>query len=71
MSEHCGKYAVQLDSDDLYTDSETIHKRGTLLSRTGKYAMVIGAYRLVTIKIEEFPPGVVDHKEWTPKNGRK
>ena len=69
MSEHCGKYAVQLDSDDLYTNGETLQKIVNVF-RTGKYAMVIGAYRLVNMKLEEIPPGVVDHKEWTPKNGR-
>jgi len=69
MSEHCGKYVVQLDSDDLYTDGETLQKIVNVF-RTGKYAMVIGAYRLVTMKLEEITPGVVDHKEWTPKNGR-
>jgi hypothetical protein len=69
MSGHCGKYAVQLDSDDLYASDETLQKIVNVF-RTGKYAMVIGAYKLVNMKLEEISPGVVDHKEWTPKNGR-
>lgn len=69
MSEHCGRYAVQLDSDDLYANGDTLQKIVDAF-RGGKYAMVIGSYRLVNMKLEEIPPGVVDHKEWTPRNGR-
>ena len=69
LSEHCGKYAVQLDSDDLYANGETLQKIVNVF-RSGKYAMVIGAYKLVNLKFEEIPPGIIDHKEWTPKNGR-
>lgn len=68
-SKHCGRYAVQLDSDDLYSGEHTLQ---AILDtfRSGDYAMVIGSYRLVNMQLEEIPPGVVDHKEWTPENGR-
>lgn len=69
FSEHCGKYAVQLDSDDIYASGETL-QRIINVFRSAKVAMVVGSYRLVNMKLEEIPPGIVDHKEWTPKNGR-
>jgi hypothetical protein len=68
-SEHCGRYAVQLDSDDLYSGPETLQKIVDLFRR-GDYAMVIGSYRLVNMNLEEIPPGLIDHREWTPNNGR-
>ena len=68
-SRYCGKYAVQLDSDDLYAHD---HALTDLVSMFGKgdFAMVIGAYRLVDAGLKEIPPGVVDHREWTDANGR-
>jgi len=69
LSEHCGKYAVQLDSDDLYSDAQALQKIVDEFQR-GDYAMVIGSYRLVNFDLEEIPPGVIDHREWTPDNGR-
>ena len=69
FSEHCGRYAVQLDSDDIYSGPDALQKI-LVTFRSGDYAMVIGAYRLVNMKLEEIPPGVIDHKEWTPDNGR-
>jgi glycosyltransferase involved in cell wall biosynthesis len=69
LSEPCGKYAVQLDSDDLYSDEHTLQKVVDEFNR-GDYAMVIGAYRLVNFDLQEIPPGVIDHREWTPNNGR-
>ncbi len=69
VSDHCGKYAVQLDSDDLYSNDETLQKI-ICAFRSGNFAMVIGSYKLVNMNLEEIPPGVVDHKEWSPKNGR-
>ncbi len=69
LSEHCGKYAVQLDSDDLYSDSHTLQKIVDEFRR-GDYAMVIGSYKLVNVDLQEIPPGVIDHREWTPDNGR-
>ncbi len=68
-SGQCGRYAVQLDSDDLYSDENTLNSIIEIF-RSGEYAMVIGSYRLVNMKLEEIPPGIIDHKEWTPENGR-
>ena len=69
FSEHCGRYAIQLDSDDIYSGPDTVQKIVDLF-RSGDYAMVIGSYKLVNMKLEELPPGVIDHREWTPENGR-
>lgn len=69
FSEQCGRYAVQLDSDDIYSGPDTLQKVLDLF-RSGNYAMVIGSYKLVNMKLEEIPPGLIDHKEWTPDNGR-
>ena len=69
LSEHCGKYTVQLDSDDIYSSTGTLQKIVDLFW-SGNYAMVIGSYTLVNKDLQEIPPGVIDHKEWTPKNGR-
>ena len=68
MSEHCGRYAVQLDSDDIYSGQGTL-QRIIDTFREGEYAMVIGSYRLVNMQLQEIPPGLIDHKEWTPDNG--
>jgi hypothetical protein len=64
----CGRYAVQLDSDDLYGTPGTLQRIVDTL-RTGKYAMVIGSYTIVNSRMEEIPPGLVDHREWTDENG--
>jgi len=69
QSEHCGRYAVQLDSDDLYSGPDTLQRLVEEFQR-GDYAMVIGSYRLVNMDLEEIPPGLIDHREWTPSNGR-
>lgn len=69
LSEHCGRYAIQLDSDDLYSRPETLQKVVNLF-RKEKCAMVIGSYTLVNMNLEQIPPGLIDHKEWTPENGR-
>jgi len=66
--EACGRYAVQLDSDDLYSSSRTLQKMVDML-RQGNYAMVIGSYTLVDSRLEEIPPGLIDHREWTDENG--
>jgi hypothetical protein len=66
--EACGRYAVQLDSDDLYSSSRTLQKMVDMLHQ-GNYAMVIGSYTLVDSKLEEVPPGLIDHREWTDENG--
>ena len=68
-STHCGKFAVQLDSDDLYKDDHTLQ---TIVDAfyEQKCAMVIGSYMMTDFDLNELPPGVIDHKEWTPDNGR-
>ncbi|MFA5181635.1 MAG: glycosyltransferase family 2 protein [Syntrophales bacterium] len=65
----CGKYAVQLDSDDLYGGPETLQRLVDVLIK-GPYAAVIGSYTLVDGKGGVIPPGLVDHREWTDENGR-
>jgi Glycosyl transferase family 2 len=65
----CGKYAVQLDSDDLYT-SEDVLARLVAEFEAGPYAMVIGSYTVVDFSLKEIPPGLIDHREWTRDNGR-
>jgi hypothetical protein len=67
-SEHCGQYAVQLDSDDLYKDEHTLAKIASKMDEG--YAMVIGSYTIVNFDLEEIPPGLIDHSEWTRENGR-
>ena len=67
-AEACGRYAVQLDSDDLYSNAHTLQKMVDML-RLGNYAMVIGSYTLVDSRLEEIPPGLIDHREWTDENG--
>ena len=69
FSEFCGRYAVQLDSDDLYSSPETLQKIINVF-RNGDFAMVIGSYTLVNELLEEIPPGLIDHREWTDVNGR-
>lgn len=64
----CGKYAVQLDSDDLYSDEHTLTKIHDKFVEE-KCAMVIGSYRMTNFNLETLPPGVIDHKEWTDENG--
>ncbi len=69
QDEACGRYAVQLDSDDLYSSSNALQKMVDML-RERTYAMGIGSYTLVNSRLEEIPPGLVDHREWTDENGR-
>lgn len=65
----CGRFAVQLDSDDLYKDGSTLQKIVEAFHRE-RCAMVIGSYQMTNFQLEPIPPGVIDHKEWTPDNGR-
>ena len=65
----CGKYAVQLDSDDVYADENTLAKMVKAFYDQN-CAMVVGTYELTDIDKNPIPPGVIDHKEWTPENGR-
>lgn len=68
-SPHCGRYAVQLDSDDLYAHDRVLARiAGELAS--GPYAMVVGSYTMVDFSLKEIPPGLIDHREWTRENGR-
>jgi len=67
--ELCGKFAVQLDSDDLYIDDNVL-ERITRAFYEQHCAMVVGTYRMVNFKLEDIPPGIIDHREWTPDNGR-
>jgi glycosyltransferase involved in cell wall biosynthesis len=67
-NEICGSYAVQLDSDDLYSSNRTLQKMVDML-RQGNYGMVIGSYTLVDSRMEKIPPGLIDHREWTDENG--
>jgi glycosyltransferase involved in cell wall biosynthesis len=64
----CGHYAVQLDSDDLYRDNQTLQKMINLFRR-GNFGMAIGSYTLVDSRLKEIPPGLIDHREWTDENG--
>ncbi|MGD0231651.1 MAG: glycosyltransferase family 2 protein [Syntrophorhabdales bacterium] len=66
-SRRCGRYAVQLDSDDLYSGAHVLTRIVDKL-RQG-YAMVIGSYTLVDFTLVERPPGLIDHREWTDLNG--
>jgi len=65
----CGKFAVQLDSDDLYSGKDTLQQMVAAFYEQ-QCAMVVGSYQMCNFKLEEIPPGLVDHKEWTPENGR-
>ncbi len=64
----CGRFSVQLDSDDIYLDENTLQK---IIDKfyEEKCAMVIGSYKLTDFNLNEIPPGTIDHKEWTPENG--
>ena len=65
----CGKFAIQLDSDDLYIDN-TVIQQVVASFYEQNCAMVVGSYQMVNFKLEKIPPGLIDHKEWTPENGR-
>ena len=64
----CGRFAVQLDSDDLYSSPSTLQ---TIIDKfhSERCAMVIGSYRITDFNLETLPPGIIDHKEWTDENG--
>ena len=67
-SDHCGKFAVQLDSDDLYSSPKTLQKIVDAFHEQ-KAAMIIGSYRMCDFDLNTLPPGLIDHKEWTDENG--
>lgn len=68
-SSHCGRYAVQLDSDDLYSSPHTLGRILTAFHNEGA-AMVIGSYRMVDFELNTLPQGLIAHTEWTEENGR-
>ncbi|MGA2782201.1 MAG: DUF4922 domain-containing protein [Smithella sp.] len=67
-SSNCGRYAIQLDSDDLYKSKKTLQKIVDTL-RKDNYAMVVGSYTIVNERLKKIPPGLIAHKEWTQTNG--
>lgn len=67
--ERCGAFAVQLDSDDLYSNTDTLQRIIDKFYEEG-CAMVIGSYRMCDFNLNTLPPGIIDHKEWTEDNGR-
>ena len=68
-SEYCGRFAVQLDSDDIYSDENTLQS-----VVDGFYeqqcAMLVGTYRICDFDLNTLPPGIIDHREWSEENGR-
>ncbi len=67
--ESCGEYAVQLDSDDVYSGPDTLQKIVDAF-REQKCAMVVGTYQMTDFQMKPIPPGIIDHREWTEDNGR-
>lgn len=65
----CGKFSVQLDSDDLYKDEHTLQTMVDAFYEQ-KSAMVVGTYQMTDFDLNPIPPGIIDHREWTPDNGR-
>ncbi|MFA5738216.1 MAG: glycosyltransferase family 2 protein [Bacteroidales bacterium] len=65
----CGRFIVQLDSDDVYSGPDTLQKIVDAFYEQ-QCAMVVGTYRITDFRMETIPPGVIDHREWTPDNGR-
>ena len=67
--EQCGRFAVQLDSDDLYSGTDSLQRIVDKFHQE-HCAMVIGSYRMCDFQLQTLPPGLIDHKEWTDENGR-
>ncbi|MGF1585900.1 MAG: glycosyltransferase family 2 protein [Bacteroidales bacterium] len=65
----CGRFAIQLDSDDIYIDNNVLQKITDEFYRQD-CVMIVGSYKMVNFNLEEIPPGLIDHREWTPENGR-
>ena len=65
----CGRFALQLDSDDVYSDENTV-QRFVDAFHEQNCAMVVGTYRMTDFDLNTLPPGIIDHREWTPENGR-
>lgn len=68
LSEHCGRFAIQLDSDDIYADSSTVAQIVECFYQE-QAAMVVGSYMLTDFNLNTIPPGIIDHSEWTAENG--
>ncbi len=66
--EHCGRFAVQLDSDDLYSSPHTLQRIVDAFHEQ-RAAMIVGSYRICNFQLETLPPGLIDHHEWTDENG--
>ena len=66
--DHCGRFAVQLDSDDLYSSPHTLQKIVDAFHEQ-KAAMIVGSYRMCDFELNTLPPGLIDHREWTDENG--
>lgn len=69
FSDKCGRFAIQLDSDDLYIDENVVTKVVDAFY-SQQCAMVVGTYKMVNFNLQDIPPGIIDHREWTPENGR-
>ena len=67
--EACGEFAVQLDSDDVYSGPDTLAKIVNAFHQQ-KCAMVVGTYQMTDFDMNPIPPGIIDHREWTEDNGR-
>ena len=67
-NEHCGRFTVQLDSDDLYSSPQTLQKIVEAFHEQ-RAAMIVGSYRMCNFQLETLPPGIIDHREWTDENG--
>ena len=65
----CGEFAVQLDSDDVYSGPDTLQKIVNAFHEQ-KCAMVVGTYQMTDFQMNPIPPGIIDHREWTEENGR-
>lgn len=69
QSEFCGRFAVQLDSDDIYSSEHTLQRIVVEFYRQ-QCAMIVGTYRICDFELNTLPPGVIDHREWSEENGR-
>ena len=64
----CGRFAVQLDSDDLYSSEQTLQRIVDAFHEQ-QAAMIVGSYRICNFQLQTLPPGLIDHREWTDENG--
>ena len=64
----CGRFAVQLDSDDLYSSPQTLQRIVDAFHEQ-QAAMIVGSYRMCDFNLQTLPPGLIAHREWTEENG--